>query len=128
MLLLPNFFFSSSFLRWHSFFVQTILCTKCTACVICISCVNTLIACLAVTVKEFCAKKEEPTVVSNSEFLTLLFRSHEIGTFLQLCFYKNIIDGANRPLKVIVADTDDNIQLAGALIDHFYIDLCMCQG
>ena len=42
-------------------------------------------------------------------------------------FHKNLIEGAYRVFKIVMADTHDNIQLTGTLVDHFYIDVGVCQ-
>ncbi len=47
---------------------------------------------------------------------------------LNLCKNKNLIQSADRVLEVIVLHTDDDIELAGALVDHLDIDMRMRQG
>ena len=46
---------------------------------------------------------------------------------LQLSINKNIINCLDRCLKIVFSHSDDDIQLTGSLIDHFYVDMRMCQ-
>ena len=52
----------------------------------------------------------------------LLFRSCS-----DPCYYENIVDRLDGCLEVIIGNTDDDIQLTGALVDHLDIDIGMRQ-
>ena len=50
------------------------------------------------------------------------FSSSGYSLSLQLSLYKNVIDRADCIFEVFIADTDDNIQLTGSLVDHLDIN------
>lgn len=43
------------------------------------------------------------------------------------CQNKNIIDRSDSFFEITVLNADDDIQLTGTLIDHLYVNICMCQ-
>ena len=47
---------------------------------------------------------------------------------LNLCFYKNLVQCTDGVFEVIVSYTDNDIQLAGSLVDHLDIDMGMGKG
>ena len=53
------------------------------------------------------------------------FSSSGYSLSLQLSLYKNVIDRADCIFEVFIADTDDNIQLTGSLVDHLDINVCV---
>ena len=50
------------------------------------------------------------------------FSSSGYSRSLQLCLYKNVIDRVHRILEILIADTDDDVQLTGTLVDHLDVD------
>ena len=44
---------------------------------------------------------------------------------LNLCYNKDFIESPDCIFEVIVAHAYDNIKLAGALVNHFYINMCV---
>ena len=42
--------------------------------------------------------------------------------------HKPVIDRLNGSLEILVLDTNDDVQLGGALIDHAYIDMRVGEG
>src|SRR5699024_7037005 len=54
--------------------------------------------------------------------------AHIFLFFLQGYRHKNIIDCLDRRFKITVLHTDDDVQLAGSLIDHFHIDMGVGQS
>ena len=70
-------------------------------------------------------------VINISQFALWLQEKQNIhlsDTLLYLCLYKYIIDGLYSRLKIMISDTDDNIELTGALVDHLHIYICMGEG
>lgn len=47
---------------------------------------------------------------------------------LNLCYNEDFIESPDCVFEVIVAHAYDNIKLAGALVNHFYINMCMSKG
>ena len=44
-----------------------------------------------------------------------------LGAYLFTTLYKCIVDGPNSPFHISILDPHNNVDLAGALIDHTYI-------
>ena len=48
-------------------------------------------------------------------------------SLLNFCLYKNIIDCFNCAIEIVVAYTNNNVKLARTLVNHFNINLRICQ-